>query len=592
MKQPGMAIHSDSSFNESLEIRILSGVLESKKLIKTFFKENDKTPNYDGSFEILGKKNTPRKQFIVQIKKIENIQQCSKGKHKGKYIYDLETAFLYYVKEKVTESPAIYFVVDIITKRIFWLYLSDEILMKLDFEGKEKVRYAFIDTEILVDIDNFTNIVNKIADERNKKFINKTPKEIADIQESVEYINNLFNNGLSFIKESIFPDLWRFGIAHSKTNSLSVTVYSHSDKEIQTLTPPITDIFALYPQIKGELNYGFKEFYNDGNNYFRNFDSTGTATPKKYVTQVISRIVKDYFEFGLLYKADIFPDILIKEIAFKFIGEMNGLFNQYSIEDKVNVDDIYKLFFSVLNYLNYILSEANLTKNEMQYKSILIRYIQAGQLRYNLDFIRMAMFYCCKESFQKFYLKEQQPEINLSIFSLLQKKYILYFIAIEQLIKRKITQIEAPWQYNYHEIRKLNKSRFLDRVNTICDTWLTDLPHIYTNLYDKLFNTRKYFNNGRFEYALQYNTNGNLLDCIKKYEDDKFSIRKGNFVNINQWKREKEVLSISGGFRIEHIIRNNLLLYDSLRCLLYQGMCKGLGIDCEGVGLNKIKLFH
>lgn len=122
----GMAKHSESSFNESDAIRLLSEFLESTHRIKTFFKENDKTPNYDGSFELVTKTGEPKKQFIVQIKKTASLKQSESGKNVGKYVYSLETSFLYYVKEKVTESPAIYFVVDIESNRIF--YISESIL--------------------------------------------------------------------------------------------------------------------------------------------------------------------------------------------------------------------------------------------------------------------------------------------------------------------------------------------------------------------------------------------------------------------------------------------------------------------------------
>ena len=43
--------HSKSAFDESESIRILEELLESTREIKTFFSENDRTPNYDGTFE-------------------------------------------------------------------------------------------------------------------------------------------------------------------------------------------------------------------------------------------------------------------------------------------------------------------------------------------------------------------------------------------------------------------------------------------------------------------------------------------------------------------------------------------------------------
>ena len=102
----GMAKHSESSFNEASAVRMLSDLLESSHTIKTFFKENDRTPNHDGFFELVGQDGDPKKQFIVQIKKTKALECEPNGKHKGKYIYDLETPFLYYnrkVEEKLCE---------------------------------------------------------------------------------------------------------------------------------------------------------------------------------------------------------------------------------------------------------------------------------------------------------------------------------------------------------------------------------------------------------------------------------------------------------------------------------------------------------
>lgn len=121
--------HSKSAFDESESIRILEELLESTREIKTFFSENDRTPNYDGTFELVNNECEPVKQFIVQIKKVDKLIQNTKGKNIGKYDYSLKTNFLQYVKDKVTECPAIYFVVDLSTKKVFWIYLSDETLM-------------------------------------------------------------------------------------------------------------------------------------------------------------------------------------------------------------------------------------------------------------------------------------------------------------------------------------------------------------------------------------------------------------------------------------------------------------------------------
>ena len=45
MSNPGISKHDISSFNESDAINLLSNTLESNHTIKTFFSENDRTPN-------------------------------------------------------------------------------------------------------------------------------------------------------------------------------------------------------------------------------------------------------------------------------------------------------------------------------------------------------------------------------------------------------------------------------------------------------------------------------------------------------------------------------------------------------------------
>ena len=77
-----MSKHDQSSFNESETVNFLSSVLESKHTIKTFFSANDRTPNHDGFFELVDEESTPKKQFIVQIKKQKISSQIFKEKTK------------------------------------------------------------------------------------------------------------------------------------------------------------------------------------------------------------------------------------------------------------------------------------------------------------------------------------------------------------------------------------------------------------------------------------------------------------------------------------------------------------------------------
>ena len=71
MSQPGMAKHTESAFDESNAVRLLSDLLESKHTIKTFFKENDRTPNCDGTLELIGKEGDPSKSLLFKSRRLK-----------------------------------------------------------------------------------------------------------------------------------------------------------------------------------------------------------------------------------------------------------------------------------------------------------------------------------------------------------------------------------------------------------------------------------------------------------------------------------------------------------------------------------------
>ncbi len=168
-KKAGMAIHPESGFQESRAVRILEDKLEEGQRIRTFFKENDRTPNHDGFFEFVAPDGTPRKRFVVQIKKTSRLMPEEAGKDKGKYRYRLETAFLYYVWQRVTDEPAFYFIVDVDTKKIFFLHLSDALLNRMDFQGKRRVTWAFSEEDILEDVQIFWEKLEDILAETDNR---------------------------------------------------------------------------------------------------------------------------------------------------------------------------------------------------------------------------------------------------------------------------------------------------------------------------------------------------------------------------------------------------------------------------------------
>ena len=592
MGKVGMAKHSVSAFNEKNAIRILSDFLEQKHTIATFFKENDRTPNYDGTFELVDKDDTPTKQFIVQIKKVENLTPNIKGNNKDCYKYNLDTSFLYYVKEKVTESPAIYFVVDIVTNKIFWIYLSDELLMNLDFEGKEHILYYFKETDIVSDIDAFVQILNQIAAKRNTLFLKKTSKQIAEMQDALDYINCLMENDFMKIKEVIFPNLWRFGIKYTPGETVSITSNG------QNIISESTAMFALYPQIKGKADTGLKEYSGNSINYFNYFDMFGKTAPMEYARDSLHKIIKSYFDNEI--PAVQLPNVMIFERIDSFIHQLQRFYD-FKIDDgKILIDELYRAYVLLIRYIQYIILEPKVEENELNIKSEIIQRLNQGERNF------FNIFHCDTKvinSFKVFCKKYKYEEkVGFSpelMFKIISKKQIESFVDVAELQQRRVKYFEVVWTYNYFELTKLNSDEFIVEIDRICEKWFSDLPSVYNSFFDTLFEKNKYRFNGRFEYSNKYVNNGNcgpwFSTIVREYESNSFSIVHNPECSESFTDKDKKnnLLKIHSGLLLERFLQRKRLFYDAVRCLLYQGICKELNYKSTGLtfdGMN-YKLF-
>lgn len=587
MRKTRMATHSTTAFDESEEVRILSGVLESKRKIKTFFKENDRTPNHDGNFEITNDDQTPKKQFIVQIKKIENLVPKKSGKNKGKYVYNLDTAFLYYVKEKVTESPAIYFVVDIVTKNIFWIYLSDEKLMALDFENAgETLPYAFSESDKLVDIDDFTNTLNSIAEERNSIFVEKTPEEIAEMQDAVEYLNNYMNNDFIKIKEAMFPNLWRFGLRHSHTSGFSMTIGE------KTVTPENTALFALYPQVKGGKDTGIQNFRWQTEDGFNNtFDLIGTKKPIEYSKESLEKIIKDFFEHEhTLY---YLPTIAIREKLYIFANELNHIFDVTDGNGRFVVKKVYIGLFWLLKYIELVLIHPR-NEQEGAMKQAIERSVRTKG-KHSCNFVSWCFNYSCNSHFADFCREndtEKLPRFPIALLDLLKADHIRAYLMAMELEKRGLDFLDPVWTYDYYALTELPSEQFTEAMDNICEEWLSQLPELYNETFDKLFDKNKYRFTGKFEYKNVDCREGLggpwLSNVVHKYGAKTFSIVHNPSITDEHSNFDccDGLTNIESGLVFERFLQRKTLFYDSINCLLYEGIGKELGIKGLSLSIN------
>lgn|GEM_PF-2255783 len=576
----GPAIHSESAFNEETAVRFLEEVLESRKRIKTFFKSNDRTPNYDGSFEIIEGKGVPKKQFIVQIKKTKALRKSKSGLHKGCYRYDAETSFLYYVKNKVTENPAIYFVVDIDNKIAYYIYLSDELLSKLSFENKDKISFWFNDSNVLNE-ERFYAEMSYITNERNEHFFMGPMENYADLQDAVYKLNTLLDTDFKRIKKAVLPELYRFGIA---TSSGSETEISVLDKKIKEKSV----IYGLYPQNRGTPDTGIRDF-RGMENYYTSINIGGNKSPGEYINDVIHKIVKSFCETPPI---ELLPTKVLMEIVYDRHNKLCDLLNVPSGD----VSDALENYYYLLDYLFRILTANDLSDSENEVRN---KYINNERVRErSIDFESLEWIDIKTEI--NAYIEKMKPQHNHKInvdlvLNVTTKECIQYYIVLSELKRRGITTIDEVWEYDISDIFKGNE-KSTKLIETIIKQWFDDLPDVYEEFYKNVFDTPKYKYqiNGIYsfddkDYSMPFNMVG---ITAKLYEsNDGIRLTKSEVpltTNFTEEDRKLGIKSIVSSLEPAEMVRNynKKLLYDGIRCWLYQGICNALKIKPEGIHIG------
>ena len=565
-----MATHSDGSFSEAKAIRILSDKLEEHGSIKTFFKENDRTPNHDGFFELVDENKMPKKQFIVQIKKVEG------NANNGKLPYDIDTKFLYYVKDKVTESPALFFLVDVKSYKIYYLYLSDAKLMSLNFEGKGKVRYWFKNEDVLENTSVFYRKMLAISAERNKKFVNKTPQEIMELQDAADYINTLLNGELKNIKNSVFPNLWRFGIGY--TESCDIRVEHKTESDIVESRIENANMFGLFPQIKGECSPEIGEYRN--NSLFTTFDFTKKNTPMDYSMDIVHKMIRNYCTNPPL---SVLPTIILKEMIIK---EMTIIHSYVGTGICNTVDDAIQDFHIMLSCVTYILDERNVLEGgALQRKEIITNLLNAGQM--HCIPLTNPFLWGDLSGYSDDYRNKGKVTFRADIFNYISIADAYYYSILLELRKRKEYNIEPIWTSIEETDSLVNEKKFFENL-------YQEVIPLYLETYNRVFDSNKYLFSRRVYFSLQNNNGLTMISRVEKTIREKPSI---SFVNADYLENDDNYIGLgicySSIWGWNSAMNRRTWFYDTVRCFLYQGICDALGYKCQGLSIDgkQLKMF-
>lgn len=315
MKRKNLKKENENSFIEEKGLSILKTLLESTKSFKTYFSQNDKTPIFDGYFNYLDKNFQILKRIEVQIKSHKKIKLITKGVHRGKYKYEFDTSILNSIKFKITNDPTIYFVVDCENQRCFFKLIDKDFLVNLHYDdSKKRVSYYFDENDIIKDTKKFVDLIDKLYTDSQNEINFKSVEEIKTIQLAMNDFYSKLNE-LSFIKESIWPDLWKFGIRCSNVD------FCCENLKTNNVHGPKANAFAIFPILLGSEKKEITDYTPSKDNLFNCFDLTCEKPITEYLNDCLSRILNFYFDS--FFSLKILPDICLDEIIFSILDKLS-----------------------------------------------------------------------------------------------------------------------------------------------------------------------------------------------------------------------------------------------------------------------------
>lgn len=451
-----------SSFNESTGNSILKDLLHLHSEMFGHFAELDKTPNTDGYFDILKRednKSVPIGKFEVQIKTLDyDYSNSNTTQNCSKYKYSCDTKIFNVVKEAITLNPCMLFMVDVKTRRVFYKYVSLEYVLSLDIKDEKNKMVYFGDEDEITDIDSFYKQVKEIYENRRREsfdekancFItnkNLTTDELFMLQNEFDYLNDVFNKELMFIKKRVFPNVWKFGLAYLKDN--------------QTVG---IGIFCI---CKGKQGEYFKKLTVDTYNECMHihFDYRQDKEVRELINMFIKKVLEDAFENNV-FPLEYVKNEVLEEIAFYYLDKVASIEKTLENPDKPSV--YYKDVESVSTLESYY--TALIQYGYEKYISPPVSVLPGATGIYLCD----PMKDICnghvmnqnRERIQYLFLHpELREKIRIDLRLVGKFAYRVINEAIIEIKKRKLDVVHRVWQpKNWKEFEHRRKGRGLFRI--------------------------------------------------------------------------------------------------------------------------------
>lgn len=506
---------TDNDFKESKSISLIREILEKNGKIKVRATEADKIPDLDGRVSILDKNKHDRIIVEVQSKTLPEEYDETKPYH-----YDCDTKVFNVVKYNKSFNPVVLFLSDINEKKLYYKLITKKYIKELNYSNQETKRIKFDDNDLYEE----SKFIKEIVEEAKRKtliissgenalvtsYINGPNKYYQLMQEEIDKINYRFDHELKVIKDTLFPYVWKFGIAYNKTEKGFV--------------------LGIYKVYKGSNDTLIKNFDTRSNYMCATFSNVDSSI-SEFLNNWANECINEFYNCYTLHPK-FCSDEVLSEIVFNFLDNITYLsekiknsdnWNYY--KDKESIDIIHSYVNGLTKFYKTIWSDRE------KYPDAKILEASYKVLKKFIIFNPFVTFPNSKQLLEKCIFEKDTTPFEENIFFNNNINMDLVMLSIIELEKRGIREVSRIHsKYDKDLIEKIFINLAKSYNYTAEKLKLKDNQTIKGNF------TIYYFRNKQDAYCVKYNDNKVLNIIFKNEETDRYEEIKSDSNQIGSFK--------------------------------------------------------
>jgi len=469
-----------STVPETKSIHILLGLLD-EVYIKADISKSDKVPNIDGTIEVTDVNQVPQGKVEVQVKTLVKKRGTQTHQCHGNFIAYCKTAIL----------PVILIAVDIKAKVAYWLYMDMNIIETAENKAVgDTVSVSFPDENIIdgnsLDyVEKWRVIINgrrekvfqydflkermenvdKFLAELSEKFeptVSLQAYDLVSVQKFLDHLNFILDYEFKTVKESIYPNYWKIGMAVIKFEKNNVYFILYPVK--------YGDSKPLIMKLKKGVSYNMHtEFLND--NFIMMASRSRTKFNRNPSAVAYELLNSDIAKFISETNLPLEDEFLSHEYLFGFLERYRSVFGFNPDEDTFPINRFQYVLYNLIpvHASRNISAAAGITEISCSIDD----YERWGTSSIN------RIFSDAENAIKEGYLPQYKVDVRSRHYNMKLVRYFLNAMSEKDILRRK-------YRFGIHHIGSLpNRKNWNDNV-------LLDILHIFWCNFYKVYT--KYIN--------------------------------------------------------------------------------------------------